>query len=174
MAEAAEDRSWVERSDRISAIVFESLGPFQPEQASALGLERFDTAALDLKPGRTARHEAAARRVLQRLAALRKAETDPRVRQDLDVLIDAVERQRHTQALEHRLLLPYFDLPRHIFEGLRDLLDARNPESRRRHAVLRLRRYAGMETGAAPIAALARARLSERFGTAGRPPQKNS
>ena len=174
LAEAAEDRSWVERSDRISAIVFESLGPFQPEQASALGLERFDTAALDLKPGRTARHEAAARRVLQRLAALRKAETDPRVRQDLDVLIDAVERQRHTQALEHRLLLPYFDLPRHIFEGLRDLLDARNPESRRRHAVLPLRRYAGMETGAAPIAALARARLSERFGTAGRPPQKNS
>ena len=53
LAEAAEDRSWVERSDRISAIVFESLGPFQPEQASALGLERFDTAALDLKPGRT-------------------------------------------------------------------------------------------------------------------------
>jgi hypothetical protein len=167
LADAAEDRSWVERSDRISAIVFESLGPFQPEQASSLGLERFDTAVLDLKAGRAARYEAAARRVLQRLAALRKAEKDPRVRQDLDLLVDAVERQRHTQALEHRLLVPYFDLPRHIFEGLRDLLDARNPESRRRHALLRLRRYAGMETGAAPIAALARARLSERFGTAG-------
>src|SRR5438445_5228612 len=60
LADAAEDRSWVERSDRLSAIVFESLGPFQPEQASSLGLERFDTAALDLKPGRTARYEAAA------------------------------------------------------------------------------------------------------------------
>jgi len=167
LADAAEDRSWVERSDRISAIVFESLGPFQPEQASSLGLERFDTAVLDLKAGRAARHEAAAHGVLQRLAALRKAEQDPRVRQDLDLLVDAVERQRHTQALEHRLLVPYFDLPRHIFEGLRDLLDARNPESRHRHALLRLRRYAGMETGAAPIAALARARLSERFGTAG-------
>src|SRR3989442_11438001 len=77
LAEAAEDRSWVERSDRISAIVFESLGPFQPEQASALGLERFDTAALDLKPRRTARHEAAARRVLQRLPPLRDTETGP-------------------------------------------------------------------------------------------------
>jgi len=48
LADAAEDRSWVERSDRIAAIVFESLAPFQPEQASSLGLERFDTAALDL------------------------------------------------------------------------------------------------------------------------------
>src|SRR2546421_11389892 len=98
LAEAAEDRSWVERSDRISAIVFESLGPFQPEAASALGLESFDTAALDLKPGRTARHEAAARRVLQRLAALGKAETDPRVRQDPDLLVDGVEAERPTQA----------------------------------------------------------------------------
>src|SRR5712691_7060888 len=78
LADAAEDRSWVERSDGISAIVFESLGPFQPEQASSLGLERFDTAALDLKPGRVTLSEAAAHGVLQRLAALRKAERDPR------------------------------------------------------------------------------------------------
>ena len=167
LAEAAEDRSWVERSDRISAIVFESLGPFQPEAASALGLERFDTAALDLKPGRTARHEAAARRVLQRLAALRKAETDPRVRQDLDLLIDAVERQRRTRALEHRLLIPYFDLPKHVFEGLQMLLDARNGESRHRNALQRMRVYAGLEHGVAPLAELARARASERFAIAG-------
>jgi len=167
LAEAAEDRSWVERSDRISAIVFESLGPFQPEQASALGLERFDTAALDLKPGRTARYEAAARRVLQRLAALRKSETDPRVRRDLDLLIDAVERQRRTRALEHRLLIPYFDLPKHVFEGLQMLLDARNGESRHRNALQRMRIYAGLEHGVAPFAELARARASERFAIAG-------
>jgi len=166
LAGAAEDRSWVERSDRISAIVFESLGPFQPEHASALGLERFDTAALDLKPGRTARYEAAARRVLQRLAALRKAEQDPRVRQDLDLLIDAVERQRRTQALEHRLLFPYFDLPKHVFEGLQMLLDARNGEPRHRNALQRMRVYAGLERGVAPFTELARARASERFAIA--------
>src|SRR5438093_6459 len=163
LAEAAEDRSWVERSDRVSAIVFESLGPFQPEQASALGLERFDTAALDLKPGRTARHEAAARRVLQRLAALRNSETDPRVRQDLDLLIDAVERQRRTRALEHRLLIPYFDLPKHVFEGLQMLLDARNGESRHRNALQRMRIYAGLEHGVAPFAELAFAEVREEI-----------
>src|SRR6267378_3097758 len=167
LAGAAEDRSWVERSDRISAIVFESLGPFQPEHASALGLERFDTAALDLKPGRTARYEAASRRVLQRLAALRKAEKDPRVGQDLDLLIDAVEQQRRTRALEHRLLIPYFDLPKHVFEGLQMLLDARNGEPRHRNALQRMRVYAGLERGVAPFAELARARASERFAIAG-------
>jgi hypothetical protein len=167
LAGAAEDRSWVERSDRISAIVFESLSPFQPEQASALGLERFDTAVLDLKPGLTTRYDAAARRVLRRLAALRKAEQDPRVRQDLDLLIDAVERQRRTRALEHRLLIPYFDLPKHVFEGLQMLLDARNGESRHRNALQRMRVYAGLERGVAPFAELARARARERFAISG-------
>src|SRR6267143_1614814 len=166
-ADAAEDRSWVERSDRISAIVFESLGPFQPEHASALGLERFDTAALDLKPGRTDRYEAAARRVLQRLAALRKAEKDPRVGQDLALLIDTVERQRRTRVLEHRLLIPYFDVPKHVFEGLQMLLDARNGEPRHRNALQRMRVYAGLERGVAPFAELAHARASERFAIAG-------
>src|SRR5204862_321625 len=104
---------------------------------------------------------------LQRLAALRKSETDPRVRRDLDLLIDAVERQRRTRALEHRLLIPYFDLPKHVFEGLQMLLDARNGESRHRNALQRMRIYAGLEHGVAPFAELARARASERFAIAG-------
>src|SRR5207302_8076160 len=89
-----------------------------------------------------------------------------KLRQDLDILVDAVESRRRTSAFEHRLLIPYFELPRHIFEGLKALLDARNGESRRRSALQRLRRYAGMEPGSEPLAELARARASERFGAA--------
>jgi hypothetical protein len=163
---AAADASWLERSDRHSAMVIETIGPFQPEQASYLGAERFDTAALDLKPGYARRFDSATRRLLERLSKLRRTEADPRVRQDLDILIDAVARMRHTRALERRLLVPYFDLPKQIFEGLQVLLDARNDESRRRSALQRLRAYAGIEPGTAPIAALARSRASERFKTA--------
>jgi uncharacterized protein (DUF885 family) len=47
------------------------------------------------------------------------------------------------------------------------LLDERNPEARRRSALQRLRAYAGMEAGTAPITELARSRASERFRTAG-------
>src|SRR6266853_120248 len=140
-------------------------GAFQPEFASELGVDRFDTAVLDLAPENAKRYDAAAGRVLELLSARRKAESDPRVSDDLDLLIDAVARRRHTRALEYRLLIPYFDLPRHIFEGLKTLLDARNGESRRRSALQRLRRYAGMEPGSASLAELARARTSERFAT---------
>ncbi|HYS58172.1 MAG TPA: DUF885 domain-containing protein [Burkholderiales bacterium] len=165
LAATAADRSWIATSDRNSAIVIEMQGAFQPEFASELGIERFDTAVLDLNPDNAKRYDAAAGRVLELLSAKRKTESDPRVRQDLDILIDAVENRRRTSALEHRLLIPYLDLPRQVFEGLKVLLDARNGESRRRSALQRLRRYAGMEPGSAPLAELARARASERFAT---------
>ena len=166
LAASAAEPSWIEASDRNSAIVIEMQGPFHPEFASELGVDRFDAAVLDLAPENAKRYDAAAGRVLELLSAKRKTESDPKVRQDLDILIDAVESRRRTTELEYRLLIPYFDLPRHIFQGLQVLLDARNDESRRRNALQRLRRYAGMEPGTAPLADLARARMSERFRTA--------
>ncbi len=152
LAATAADRSWIETSDRNSAIVIEMQGAFQPEFASELGIERFDTAVLDLNPDNAKRYDAAAGRVLGLLWAKRRTESDPKVRQDLDILIDAVENRRRTSALEHRLLIPYLELPRQVFEGLKVLLDARTGESRRRSALQRLRRYAGMEPGTTPLA----------------------
>src|SRR5712691_8828798 len=166
LAASAAEPSWIETSDRNSAIVIEMQGAFHPEFAPELGVDRFDTAVLDLGPENAKRYDAAAGRALELLSARRKAESDPKVRQDLDILIDAVESKRQTRALEYRLLVPYFDLSKHVFQGLQVLLDARNDESRRRNALQRLRRYAGMEPGTAPLADLARARMSERFRTA--------
>ena len=163
----AADRAWVERSDRNAAVVFEILGAFSPEYASDAGVERFDTGVLDLKPGRAQRYDRAAALALAQLAVRRNTETNTRVRQDLDILIDAVGQRRRTAALEHRTLIPYRDLPRSMFQGLQMLLDARNKEARQRSALQRLRRYAGLEPGVTPLAELARARMRERFGKPG-------
>src|SRR5260221_10702564 len=157
---------WIERSDRNSATVIELQGAFYPESTSELGVDRFDTAVLDLGPENAKRYDAAAGRALELLSARRKAESDPKVRQDLDILIDAVESKRQTRALEYRLLVPYFDLSKHVFQGLQVLLDARNDESRRRNALQRLRRYAGMEPGSEPLAERSPPRTYESFTAA--------
>jgi uncharacterized protein (DUF885 family) len=143
-------------------MVFETLGAFYPEWMSHLGLDRFDPYVIDLKPGRNKRLDAALAASVKRLAGAKDGEGDVRVREDLEIVIDALERMRRTGALEERLLVPYFDVPQHVFQGLRALLDARNPEPRRRSALQRLRRYAGMEPGTSPIAELMRARTTER------------
>jgi uncharacterized protein DUF885 len=160
---AAAQESWIERSNRNATLVFEAMAAFDPEQASYFGLERFDTAVFDLGPRYRERFVAAGGELVKRLAALKAAEKDARVAQDLEILIDAVERRRRTRSLEQRLLVPYFDLPEQVFQGLQTLLDARNPEARQRNALVRLRRYAGMEKGTTPFTELAQARMGERF-----------
>jgi hypothetical protein len=164
---AAAQESWIERSNRHAGVVIEALGRFDPELASYFGAERFDTAVFDLGPRRTERLMAATADARKRLAALKQAEREPRVAQDLDILIDAVERFRRTREIEHRLLVPYFDLPEQVFQGLQTLLDARNPEPRQRNALVRLRRYAGLEAGTTPFTELAQARMRERFAHPG-------
>jgi hypothetical protein len=161
-AAAAQDRAWIAASDRYSNQLLETLGQFFPEWMSELGLERYDTEVRDLKPRHVERADAALAAMAARLRAARLKEHDARVRQDLDILTDAIARQRHTALLEQRLLVPYRDLPREVFEGLQPVLDARNADSRRLHALERLRRYAGMTPGTQPIAELARARTLER------------
>jgi len=159
---AAQERAWIEASDRYSRQVFEALGGFFPEWMSELGLERYDTEVRDLKPRHVERADAALGAIAARLRAARLKVQDAHLREDLDILVDAIARQRHTAALEQRLLVPYRDLAREIFEGLQVVLDRRNADSRRLHALERLRRYAGMVPGTRPIAELARERTLER------------
>jgi hypothetical protein len=160
-AAAAQDRAWIAASDRYSNQLLEVLGPFFPEWMSEIGLERYDTEVRDLKPRGVERADAALGAMAARLRAARLKERDARIRQDLDILLQAIARERHTAALEQRLLVPYRDLPREVFEGLQVLLDQRNAQARRTHALERLRRYAGMTPGTRPIAELARERTLE-------------
>src|SRR5260221_14546924 len=85
LSASAAEPPWIEASDRNSAIVIEMEGAFHPEFASELGVDRFDTAVLDLNPEYAKRYEAAAGRVLEPLAAKRKAESDPKARQGLQI-----------------------------------------------------------------------------------------
>ena len=90
----AADRSWVERSDRNSAIVFGLLGRFAPEQVSEAGAEQFDTVVPDFKPGRAQRFDGAASRALALLSARRKTETDAnRERHEMRRLVEPFEEQ---------------------------------------------------------------------------------
>src|SRR6185369_5056711 len=160
----AQDRAWIERSDRYSQQALMVIGRFHPEWMSEVGLERFDGDARDLKPGHVKRADAALAGVASQLRAARLKEQDLRVREDLDIVVEALARMRRTAALEERLLVPYRDLPREMFEGLQTLLDKRNSESRRAHALERLRRYAGALPGTRPLTDLARERTEERAG----------
>jgi len=137
---------------------------YAPETVSAFGVEKYDADVLDLKPATVTRQEADMDAVVQEYTAELKAVRDPRVRQDLEILIKSAQDQRTTLALNERLMLPYFDLPQALFTGFQTLLDKRTAKARYPAALVRLKRYNGAERGYEPITTLARARIEERFG----------
>ena len=160
----AETPAWVTESNQAAQKLLAVQAKYAPETVSAFGVEKYDADVLDLKPGTVTRQEADLDAVVQEYSAELKAVRDPRVRQDLEILIKSAQDQRTTLALNERLMLPYFDLPQALFTGFQTLLDKRTAKARYPAALVRLKRYNGAERGYEPITTLARARIEERFG----------
>ena len=157
----------VERSNQNAQLLLEVFSRFAPEGAGRLGVNGLDEQIFDLKPSLAARVTKATEDAVAKLKERLAAETDPFVRQDLEILIAAGERNVEGTKLGEKYDIPYFDLPLTIFQGIRALLDDQVPPERRAKALVRLNRYAGLETGYTPIAKLAEDRIRERLATPG-------
>ncbi|MBV8657513.1 MAG: DUF885 domain-containing protein [Burkholderiales bacterium] len=159
--------AWVQRSDAIALPILNTEVKFNPEFGSEVGQESFDTEVMDLAPQRYERRQAAAASAMASLEQSLAAETDPKVRQDIQILIHQVKQNAATEQVEHANLLGYIDVSQVVYEGLRSLLDPRNKPARQAKALVRLNRYAGLEAGYRPMVDLARARMQERFDQPG-------
>jgi hypothetical protein len=158
---------WVARSDAYTQPVLKDTGKYQPEESTELGDESFDTAVADFKARDYERQLADTEKRLQALRRERAAEKDVKVRQDLDILIDSREKLIAGMKLERQYLLNYVNVGELVYGGLRALLDTRNKPARQKLALVRLKRYAGTESGYTPIATLVRARTEERLANKG-------
>ncbi len=174
LAWAGESTGWVEDSNRHARLVLDVLAKFSPEGAARLGVDGLDEEIFDLRAGVFERSRDATREVLVELRKRLAEEKHPLVRQDLLILIKAGEDNLRSSELNRKHLLPYFNMTRTVFGGMRSLLDPQVDEARYPAAIVRLRKYAGIEEGYTPIVELAKARTLERFDVAGlQGPYKN-
>jgi hypothetical protein len=141
----------VERSDANTKLLLDVQAKYGPEGAARIGIDGYDEEVsqfpLDLNQRIIADVDAALLTLRSRLAT----ETDPDVRQDLEILIKAGEDNNRGIAIGEKYDLPYFDMHGAIFGGLRAILDDRIPAERRQAAVVRLRKYTGIEPGYTPL-----------------------
>lgn len=161
---AAQDRpAWVEQSNLNTRYVLEQMARLNPEFAARSGLEGVDEEIIDLGPDIVKRTETM---LDQTIAELRRrlADTeDPRVRQDLEILIGSMDLRRRQNRLTNELTLPYLNVSQLFFFSLNGLLDPALPRERQQAALVRLRRYAGLEEGYTPLTDLARALVDARL-----------
>lgn len=166
-ATSANGIDWVEKSNTHAQIVLEAVAKFNPESAAAIGVDGLDEEIRDLKPERYERELAESEDILAELKRRLEDETDTRVRQDLGILIKVAQDSIRSEKLKRENMLPYFNLSQGIFRGIRGLIDVQIPRERYPAAIVRIKRYAGLEDGFTPLTELARDRTSERFDVDG-------
>jgi uncharacterized protein (DUF885 family) len=156
-------KAWIATSNaytnRLLAIQLEH----HPERGSRQGLAKYDARItnLALTDELSERHQLEAE--LARIGSEGAKEPDQRVQQDLQILHKAFDLQFRKQDYRLQHEVPFFNASEAVFQGLRGLLDDQVAAERRPAAVVRLNRYAGLESGYRPITAVARERSLEQI-----------
>jgi len=156
--------AWVSTSNADAQPLLKALADFNPEFASQFGFPGYDDKAIDLKPNVEARSRDALMAARDALQKKLETETDPDVRQDLQIMIKAAGRTIESSQLDEQYMLPYNDIGQTVFQGEFTLLQDQVAAARRPSALKRLQCYVGMTAGCTPVTkeaeALFQAKLS--------------
>ncbi len=158
---------WIQDSDLNAMRVLEVQGAFNPETNSYFGLSDYDGEVLDLQPEIFKRSQASDMALVEEMKKRLGAEQHLKVRQDLEILIQALLDGMETRRVRRGHLVPYYNLHEQLFNGFNALLDSRSDPARYGAAIQRLRKYNGSAAGFTPVTELAIARTEERIDVAG-------
>jgi len=149
---ADSDKSWITKSNDYANLLIEIEKKHSPESASADGLKQYD----ELISVQTHEDDIAEnneqREALEKLKAALPKEQDKYVKQDLEIMIHNTELALRLHDYSENHLVPYYNPSAGVFYGLHTLLDDQVAADRRPAAVVRLRKYAGLEPGYTPLA----------------------
>jgi uncharacterized protein (DUF885 family) len=161
------EQGWVEQSNAYTSQLLNVQLEHSPEQGSRQGVAKYDERISNptFADEMAERHEL--ERVLAKVEADGARETDPRVQEDLAILRQAFDLQFRLQDYQLQHEVPFLNASQLTFQGLRGLLDDQVAAERHSAALVRLRRYAGMESGYQPITELLRQRALEQIAKPG-------
>ncbi len=144
-------KAWIAVSDGYTHQLLAVRLKHHPEGASAQGLVPFDEQVSNptLADEKAERHELEA--VLVKLKAAEATEKDKNVVEDLVILRKAFDLQFRSQDYDESHDVDFINADEVVFGGLKILLDGQIAAQRRPAAVVRLRKYAGVEPGFQPV-----------------------
>ena len=166
-ADAPPDKTWIEHSNaytnQLLAVQFEH----NPERASRQGVAKFDERISVPTLADEKAERAELEKTLAQIDAARAHESDKQVLEDLDILHKAFDLQFRQQDYRLAHEVPFMNASEMVFEGLHGLLDDQVAPERRKAALLRLRRYAGLEAGFQPFTEILKQRELEQVAKPG-------
>lgn len=151
-------QEWIKRSNEYAQILIKVQAKYAPEFAAQQGVTGLDDQISQFPADRREKAKVDGQAALEQLQKALATEKDPLVKQDLEIMVKSAEMNRRGRELDEKYDMPYFNIGQLVFAGLHALLDDQVPQDRRKMALVRLRKYAGMEPGFTPITEQAKAR----------------
>jgi len=159
--------AWVAKSNQNAQLLLDIRARYGPEGAAAAGTTGLDEMVAVITPDRPERIRADLRAAGKELQSRLASEPDPLVRQDLQILIHSADLDVRASEIDERHLLPYINVAGFVYSGISGLLQDQVVEARRPAALVRLRKYVGIEPGYTPITLQAEERFRSKLKNPG-------
>jgi len=154
---------WIAASNKYTNQLLAVEMKHTPELGSNEGLSQFDT---DVSQPTLADEDQERRETESVVATFRSAvgqQKQKEVAQDLQIMIRTVELEFRELDFARAHKVDFLNASQTVFRGLRILLDEQTPRERRPAAVVRIRKYAGLESGYKPLAEILKQRVMEQM-----------
>src|SRR6516225_9938815 len=106
----AAEPAWVARSNTNSQLLLQLMAKYNPESASRLGVDGFDEQIADLSRDQFEFANADSRAAIAELQKRLAGETNSKVKQDLEILIESAQDRLRSRALNRKYFIPFVDV----------------------------------------------------------------
>jgi hypothetical protein len=158
---------WIAASNHYTDMLIAVEIKHTPELGSNQGLSQFDT---EVSQPTLADEDQERRETEALLSTFKSAvgrQKQKEVAQDLAIVIHTIQLNFRELDFDRAHKVDFLNASRTVFSGLRVLLDEQTPSERRPAAVVRIRKYAGLEPGYKPLADILKQRVMEQMAKPG-------
>jgi len=158
---------WIAASNKYTDLLLAVEMKHAPELGSNQGLSQFDAEVSQPTLADEDQERQEKEGVLSTLkGALGQPKQKP-VAQDLQIVIRKIELQFRKRDFDRAHKVDFLNASKMVFSGLRVLLDEQTPSERRPAAVVRIRKYAGLESGYQSLTEILKQRVIEQMAKPG-------
>ena len=158
---------WIAASNKYTNLLLAVEMKHTPELGSNEGLSQFDTEVSQPTLADEDQERQETEAVVSTFKSAVGQQKQKEEAQDLQIMIRTVELQFRELDFARAHKVDFLNASQTVFRGLRVLLDEQTPAERRPAAVVRIRKYAGMEPGYKPLADILKQRVMEQMAKPG-------
>lgn len=159
--------AWVAKSNQNAQLLINIDAKYSPESAASDGVMGLDAEITVPDEARAHARRDETRVVMKELQSRLATETDPAVKQDLEILIGAADRRIRSSEIYEKVFLPYDNPGSTIFFGVKSLLDDQIAADRHPAALVRLKKYTGLTPGFTPFTTILERQYRAKLTTPG-------